>query len=171
MTEVFLGVACFLAMEPTAAGAHRLIMHGRGWVWHRSHHTGRHDRWEENDFFPLTFAAFTVAAMAWAAGTGHPELLAAGAGVAGYGLAYLTVHDVCVHGRLTGGRPIVHGRWLNWVATGHAWHHRTKAAPYGFLAPVQPRAARRAASVEQTARMTEQSRDYGVATTLARKDC
>jgi beta-carotene 3-hydroxylase len=135
VTEVFVGLVCFVVMEPSAAAAHRLVMHGWGWVWHRSHHTGRHNRWEENDRFPAAFASLTVLAMAWGAGTGRPQLVAAGAGVSGYGLAYLVVHDVCIHGRLTGGRPVVRGRWLRWVASCHAVHHRTGAAPYGFLLP------------------------------------
>lgn len=129
MKELLIGVACFLAMEPVAAGAHRLVMHGWGWAWHRSHHVGRHNRWEQNDLFPALFATFTVAVMGWGASTGQPYLLAAGAGISGYGLAYLAVHDLCVHGRLTGGRPVVHGPWLRWLASCHAVHHRTGAAP------------------------------------------
>lgn len=139
MTEIFVGLACCLAMEPLAAGAHRLVMHGGGWAWHRSHHRGRHDRWERNDRFPALFACLTVAVMGWGAGTGRPEVVAAGAGVSGYGLAYLAVHDVCVHGRLSRGRPLLRGRWLRWVAACHALHHRTGAAPYGFLLPVRAR--------------------------------
>jgi beta-carotene 3-hydroxylase len=140
MTEVLIVLVCFLAMEPVAAAAHRLVMHGWGWAWHRSHHRGRHDRWERNDRFPAVFACFTVAVMAWGAYSGRPGLVAAGAGVSAYGLAYLVVHDICVHGRLTGGRPLLPGRWLRWVASCHATHHRTGAAPYGFLLPLRPHA-------------------------------
>ena len=42
----------------------------------------------------------------------RPRVLAAGAGVSAYGLLYALVHDVCVHGRLSGGRPLLPGRWL-----------------------------------------------------------
>ena len=62
----------------------------------------------------------------------------AGAGVAAYGIAYAVVHDVCIHGRLTGGRPIVRGRWLRHVAAAHAVHHRWGETPYGFLVPIVP---------------------------------
>jgi beta-carotene 3-hydroxylase len=74
--------------------------------------------------------------MAVGASTGLSWLVAAGAGVSAYGLAYLVVHDVCVHGRLSHGKRLVIGRWLRWVASSHDVHHRTGAAPYGFLFPV-----------------------------------
>ena len=101
-------VVAALLMEPVAALTHRLVMHRpRGWAWHRSHHAPRPpERWTEaNDRFPLVFAAATVAVMA----AGGPAVRLAGAGVAAYGLSYAVVHDVCIHGRLTGGRPVVRG--------------------------------------------------------------
>ena len=139
MTEVVLAVTGFVIMEPVAAGAHRLVMHGKGWGWHRSHHVGRHDRIERNDCYPAIFACLTVVTMSSAAALGWRDLFAALTGVSCYGMAYLVVHDVCVHGRLSGGRPILKGRWLRWVASCHAVHHRTGGAPFGFLLPFAPR--------------------------------
>ena len=152
MTDAVAAVVAFAVMEPVATGAHRLLMHGPGWAWHRSHHRGRLDplgtrpapgrpaasALERNDLFPLCFAMATVMVMAgaWAATAGW--VLGAGAGVTAYGIVYTAVHDVCVHGRLRGGRPYVAGRWLRWVATAHAVHHRTGRAPYGFLVPMVP---------------------------------
>jgi beta-carotene 3-hydroxylase len=158
MTAPIVAVVAFVLMEPAAAGAHRLVMHGRGWSWHRSHHIGRHDRFERNDRFPALSACITVSAMSMGASTGVPWLVAAGAGVSGYGLAYLLVHDVCVHGRLTHGQPALTGRWLRWVAASHAVHHRTGAAPYGFLCPVMRARAlteREGRSLANTSRLGE----------------
>lgn len=124
--------------EPAAALSHRLVMHRRrGWRWHRSHHVPRYRRWEDNDRFPLVFAGLTIATMAYGRRHRHPHLVAAGAGVAVYGTMYALVHDVAIHGRLTAGRPVLPGRWLRWVAQRHAVHHRTGAAPYGFLLPIE----------------------------------
>jgi len=125
-----------LLMEPVAALSHRLVMHRRrGWRWHRAHHAaGPGMALDANDRFPLAFAAMTIAVMA----AGRPGVRLAGAGVAAYGVGYAVVHDVCIHGRLTGGRPLVRGRWLRHVAAAHAVHHRHGAAPYGFLAPIVP---------------------------------
>ena len=57
-----------------------------------------------SDRFPVVFAAVTMATMALGRATGRAGLVAAGVGAAGYGLLYLLVHDVGVHGRLNGGR-------------------------------------------------------------------
>ena len=110
----------------------------RGWRWHRSHHVRWHTRWEDNDRFPLLFAGLTIMTMAYASARGRHRLLGGGAGVAVYGALYVLVHDVAVHGRLTNGRPVLRGRWLRWVAVSHGVHHRTGAAPYGFLLPIEP---------------------------------
>jgi beta-carotene 3-hydroxylase len=138
MTAVVAALAAFLVMEPAAAGFHRAVMHGRGWGWHRSHHARSAGPLEANDLFPLLFATLTVSGMAAAVWSGHPLVLAGLVGVTGYGLAYAVVHDVCVHGRLTGRRPVLPGRWLRRIAACHAIHHRTGEAPYGFLVPIVP---------------------------------
>lgn len=155
MTDIFFALGAFAIMEPVAAGTHRLVMHGRGWAWHRSHHTGRHNRLETNDLYPGLFACFTIALIAGATAFHAGSLEAVAAGICAYGLAYFAVHDICVHGRLSGGRPVVKGRWLRWVAACHRLHHRTNAAPYGFLFPVPPRGERaRGATRRATSPMT-----------------
>jgi beta-carotene 3-hydroxylase len=138
MMAAAVAVAALVAMEPAAAGFHRAVMHGRGWVWHRSHHVRSPGPFETNDVFPLLFAALTVIGMTAAMWGGARLVLAGLAGVTGYGLAYGLVHDICVHGRLTGRRPVLPGRWLRWIAACHACHHRTGLAPYGFLVPIVP---------------------------------
>ena len=92
-----LAAVTLAASEPAAALAHRAVMHASGWRWHRSHHRPRRGGWEDNDRFPVVFAALTMATMALGRATGRERLVAAGAGVTGYGLLYLLVHDVGVH--------------------------------------------------------------------------
>lgn len=141
MSTVIITVVAAMAMEPIAALTHRALMHRPlGWRWHRSHHRGRRGRVERNDLFPVVFASVTIGAMA----AGGPFVRAAGVGIALYGLAYAVVHDVCVHGRLTGGRPVLPIPWLRKVAAAHAVHHRTGRAPYGFLVPIVPASERAA---------------------------
>ena len=104
MTPVLVGLAAAVTMEPIAALLHRLIMHGRGWGWHRDHHAPRRGRFEANDLFPVVFAAITITVMAVGASIDALRpLLWIGAGVSSYGAAYLLVHDVAIHGRI--GRP------------------------------------------------------------------
>lgn len=137
MTACLVTVGVIITMEPAAALAHRIVMHGRGWRWHRSHHRRRVGRFERNDLFPVVFATATIGVLAAGTALGAPTVLAAGAGVTGYGIAYLVVHDLCLHGRL-GGAPLVRGRYLGWLAAAHEVHHRFGAAPFGFLVPIVP---------------------------------
>jgi beta-carotene 3-hydroxylase len=133
-----IAVLSLVVSEPAAALAHRLVMHRSGWAWHRSHHERRGGTLERNDRFPALFAALTIAAIAAGRATNRPKLVAVGAGVTGYGALYLLVHDVGVHGRLSGGRAVLPGAWLERLGRAHDVHHRTGAAPYGFLVPIVP---------------------------------
>jgi beta-carotene 3-hydroxylase len=137
MTAILIGLAAAVVMEPIAALLHRLVMHGRGWGWHRDHHTPRRMRFETNDLFPLVFAAVTITVMALGASVmALRPLLWIGAGVTAYGAAYLLVHDVCIHGRI--GRPIERISYLRHVRRAHRVHHVFGREPYGFLFPVVP---------------------------------
>lgn len=133
----------FVLMEPATALAHRGIMHGRGMVWHRSHHGRRMTRFEANDLFPACFAGITMLAIG--VGFNVPALgvlVPVGAGVTLYGVAYTLVHDGVVHRRF---RMPAGGRYLRHVVESHALHHRYGAAPYGMLVPVVPAEIRRRA--------------------------
>jgi beta-carotene 3-hydroxylase len=138
-----VAAVAFLAMEPLAALVHRRVMHGRGWGWHRSHHTRPRPAVEGNDAYPLMIGAAVFAAML----AGHlveplRPLLWVGAGLTAYGAAYVVVHDLLVHQRF-GRLPLARSRYVRWVATAHARHHDDGGAPYGFLLPAVP-AGRRA---------------------------
>jgi beta-carotene 3-hydroxylase len=141
---VMVAVAAFVAMEPVTYAAHRWVMHGVGWVLHRSHHRVRRQRWEANDGFPVIFAAFTIAAMTAAMRVHSLHLLLpAGLGITAYGAAYGFVHDVYIHGRL-GRLPV--WRPLEYLRAAHQIHHRYGGEPYGMLCPVVPRQLRERAA-------------------------
>lgn len=133
-----LSVGAFLAMEPVAYAAHRWVMHGPGWGWHRSHHRRRRGTFERNDRYPVTFATTTVAAMAVGAAVARLRwLLPVGAGVSAYGAAYAYVHDVHIHGRVPA--IDVDSAVLDRLARAHEQHHRGGGEPYGMLVPVLAR--------------------------------
>jgi beta-carotene 3-hydroxylase len=148
---LLVAASALVAMEPAVTAVHRSVMHGRGWAWHRSHHRWQGRRIEANDLYPAVFAAATIATMAVGAAI---ESLAAlvwvGAGVTGYGLAYLVVHDLFIHERL-GRLPGAHSRYVRWVTAAHAEHHRTGHAPFGFLLPRRPAGRKNAANVASLA--------------------
>jgi len=133
--RLLVAASALVAMEPAVAAVHRWVMHGRGWAWHRSHHRWQGHRIEANDLYPVVFAAATIATMAvGAAIEGLAALVWVGAGVTGYGIAYLVVHDLFIHERL-GRLPGARSRYVRWVAAAHAVHHRSGRKPYGFLLP------------------------------------
>lgn len=147
----------FIAMEPVTYAAHRWVMHGAGWILHRSHHGAQAGRLEANDAFPVIFAALTIAVMALATEVRSLRLLlAVGVGVTVYGAAYAFVHDVYIHrrlGRLPAWRP------LERLKVAHSIHHRFGGEPYGMLCPLVPKALReRAATPPIASRRSEESR-------------
>ena len=157
---VVTGVVAFVLMEPATYAAHRWIMHGAGWVLHRSHHRRRspatwRERFEANDWFPLMFAGLTMVVIAVGAGVRSAHLLVAvGVGVTAYGAAYAFVHDVYIHGRF-----VKMAIWapLERLRNAHAIHHLYGGEPYGMLCPIVPRAlAERAASRGDKARRHSQ---------------
>ena len=139
MSALVLAASAFAAMEPVAAASHRLIMHGRGFAWHRAHHRSRTARVDANDLFPLVFASTTIAAFAIArAVPSLHALMWIAEGVTAYGAAYFVVHDICIHGRVSG-RPVGHRGYLGYVRRAHHLHHASGAKPFGFLLPLPSR--------------------------------
>jgi beta-carotene 3-hydroxylase len=128
-------VGTVLAMEVLAWAAHRYVMHGWGWGWHRSHHEPRRGRFETNDLYALVFAGisllfFTLLAEMW------PPFWWVGAGTLVYGLLYTLLHDGLVHRRL--GFDLTPRRgYLRRLVQAHRLHHavqgREGAVSFGFL--------------------------------------
>lgn len=142
MTWALIAAAAFVVMEPVTYLVHRFVMHGIGWVLHRSHHEETGRRLEANDAFPVMFAGTTILALV--AGITLPEvawLVPTGIGVTAYGAAYGFVHDVYIHGRL--GRLPFRPRPLEHLKAAHRIHHLFGEEPYGMLAPVVPERLRR----------------------------
>lgn len=145
MTEVLVAVAALVLMEPLTAFVHRLVMHGFGMGWHRSHHEPPRRALEANDLFPVVFAGATIVLLAvGVSASGAPWLLVPiGIGVTAYGAAYLVVHDVVIHRRLAF-LPVPDSLLRPWREA-HNVHHVFARAPYGFLAPIVPAELRRRA--------------------------
>lgn len=122
-------------MEGVAWAAHRYVMHGWGWGWHRSHHEKGDGLLERNDLYGLVFAGislllFVVLPPLWA------PLWWVGAGTLVYGLLYTLLHDGMVHRRLPFVKPPRRG-YLKRLVQAHRLHHATSgregAVSFGFL--------------------------------------
>jgi beta-carotene 3-hydroxylase len=141
MLEIFLNclivAVTVVGMEGFAWAAHRYVMHGWGWGWHRSHHESAAMRggFELNDLYAVVFAALAISLISLGK-AGHEPLQWIGAGMTIYGLLYFIAHD-----------GLVHKRWpLGWVPRNgylkrlyqahrlhHAVHGREHAVSFGFL--------------------------------------
>lgn len=130
-----LVIAAFLGMEVFAWYAHKYIMHGWGWRWHKSHHEPTEGMFEKNDLYVVVFSLvvvgmFAVGDLSW------KPLMAIASGITLYGVVYSLFHDGMVHRRW----PI---RWqpksgyLKRLVQAHRIHHavrtREGAVSFGFL--------------------------------------
>jgi beta-carotene 3-hydroxylase len=135
LLNAMIMVSTLIAMEGVAWAAHKYVMHGLGWGWHRSHHEP-HDGWfEVNDMYSLLFGAATVVAFVWLAPKWPPLWWIAG-GVTLYGVLYVLVHDGLVHQRW----PFRHhprNPYLKRLVQAHRLHHavagRDHCVSFGFL--------------------------------------
>jgi len=136
--------AALVLMEAVSYLMHRFVMHGPGWRVHADHHTSKPAGFQRNDLYPASFSLLAVALFAIGALLpGTPLAVAAGVGMTCYGLAYLYVHELCIHERLPGRRRA--GRYVQWLRRMHRIHHLYGGEPYGMLLPVVPRELRRGA--------------------------
>jgi beta-carotene 3-hydroxylase len=139
MLTLALDIAVFLAafafMEGFAWFTHKYVMHGFGWVWHKSHHEPRTGVFELNDLFAVVFATPAIVCI-YLGVHGLPLLLPVGLGVTAYGMVYFMFHDGLVHKRY----PVpMNGRSKFWkrLIQAHRIHHavgtRHGCVSFGFL--------------------------------------
>jgi beta-carotene 3-hydroxylase len=115
-------LATVIGMELWAWYAHKYIMHGWGWAWHRDHHEPHDNTLEKNDLFAVVFGSF--AAFLFIVGSLWSDLLWwIAVGITLYGAIYTLVHD-----------GLVHQRYFRWVpkrgyakrlVQAHKLHHAT----------------------------------------------
>ncbi len=132
-------IASVVGMELFAWYAHKYIMHGWGWGWHRDHHEPHDKVFEKNDLFAVVFGTivffmfligfYISAALWWTA-----------FGITLYGIIYTVVHD-----------GLVHQRYFKWVpkrgyakrlVQAHKLHHATVGkeggVSFGFVFAADP---------------------------------
>jgi beta-carotene 3-hydroxylase len=90
--------AALIGMEGVAWVAHRYLMHGALWCWHRGHHEPRRSGLELNDLFAVLFATPAIVCI-YLGVQGDSSLLAVGLGITAYGGIYFMFHDGLVHRR------------------------------------------------------------------------
>lgn len=137
---ILIVFATFLAMEFVAWGAHKYIMHGWGWGWHRDHHEPHDKPLEKNDLYGIVGAVMSISMFtvgsplvmglsAWEPGTWI------GLGILFYGIVYTLVHDGLVHQRYF--RWVPKSGYAKRLVQAHKLHHATigkeGGVSFGFI--------------------------------------
>ncbi|WP_082428214.1 sterol desaturase family protein [Pseudomonas sp. NBRC 111119] len=122
-------------MEAVAWLAHKYIMHGFGWGWHRSHHEPRTGLFEKNDLYAVVFAVLAIILIALGTAGWYP-LQWVGAGMTAYGLLYFVAHDGLVHRRWPF-KVVPRRGYLKRLYQAHLLHHavpgKEGCVSFGFL--------------------------------------
>lgn len=116
---IVLGSAA--AMELVAWSAHRYIMHGPAWAWHRDHHEPHDHTLEKNDLFAIvgTGVAIALFCLGWL----WEPLWWVAVGVTIYGVIYTLIHDGLVHQRFW--RWVPKRGYAKRLVQAHRLHHAT----------------------------------------------
>jgi beta-carotene 3-hydroxylase len=121
-------VLTVIAMEFVAWGAHKYIMHGWGWGWHRDHHEPHDNALEKNDLYGIVGAVMSISMFA----IGSPMIMGAsawepgtwiGLGVLFYGIIYTAIHDGIVHQRYF--KFVPRSGYAKRLVQAHKLHHAT----------------------------------------------
>jgi beta-carotene 3-hydroxylase len=123
-------IATFFFMEFMAWFAHKYVMHGLLWYFHKDHHQKEPGFFEKNDFFFLIFAVpswlFTMFGMM----NGNDWRLPIGLGILLYGICYFLVHDVLIHQRFKWFQGAKHP-YFKAIRKAHNVHHKYKGKADG----------------------------------------
>ncbi len=100
LINILIVIASFCGMEGVAWLAHKYIMHGILWVFHKDHHKKETDGFlEHNDFFFILFAIPGIAGLYFGMREHFSYPFYIGLGITIYGFAYFLIHDIFIHQR------------------------------------------------------------------------
>ncbi len=130
---VFLSI---IFMEIVAIFTHKYIMHGIGWVFHESHHRKRQNLFELNDIYFIFFSLPSIFSIIWGLLHSNFLVLSIGIGIMFYGMIYIFLHDLVVHGRFGFNKKFSNSYFAK-IKKAHMKHHTTKskdgATNFGFI--------------------------------------
>jgi len=131
----FIVLLTVVAMEIFSVVAHKHIMHGFGWGWHKSHHEPRTGWFEKNDLYAVVFAGVAIV-LIYVGTEGRHPLEWIGAGMTAYGFLYFVAHDGLVHRRWPF-KYVPKSGYLKRLYQAHLMHHAVEskegAVSFGFL--------------------------------------
>ncbi len=122
LDRILIVVATVILMEFVAWAAHKYIMHGWGWNWHRDHHEPHDNMLEKNDLFGIVGAVAAIGLFTY----GYyysPVLWWVAMGITAYGVIYTFIHDGLVHQRFF--RWVPKRGYAKRLVQAHKLHHAT----------------------------------------------
>lgn len=139
MSTVIFAIVVIIAtvalMELFAWWAHKYVMHGWGWAWHKSHHEPHDDRFERNDLYAVVFACVAIV-LFWIGTTYWAPIWWVATGITIYGLLYFVAHDGLVHQRWPF-RYVPRSGYLKRLYQAHRLHHAVEGkegcVSFGFI--------------------------------------
>jgi beta-carotene 3-hydroxylase len=138
LLNTLIVVATVVFMEIFSIVAHKYIMHGFGWGWHRSHHEPHvpPSGWfEKNDLYAVVFAGVAIV-LIYFGSEGMWPLQWIGAGMTAYGFLYFVAHDGLVHRRWPF-HVVPRSGYAKRLYQAHRMHHAIEgkdgAVSFGFL--------------------------------------
>lgn len=139
--KILIVLATVAAMEAVAWAAHKYIMHGPGWGWHRDHHELHTNVLEKNDLFGIVGAVAAIALFTY----GYYYSLGlwwVAMGITVYGIIYTLIHDGLVHQRFF--RWVPKRGYAKRLVQAHKLHHATASkeggVSFGFVLARDPAA-------------------------------
>ena len=136
---VLIPILLLIPFELATKWIHQYIMHGPGWVWHRSHHEHHDKTFEKNDLYALCFAALSIGLFYLAREVYQSWWIASFAtGLTLYGAFYFFVHDYLIHRRIPNRLVArLENPYIKRLVRAHAIHHKTttknNCESFGFL--------------------------------------
>ncbi|GAL87273.1 beta-carotene hydroxylase [Sporocytophaga myxococcoides] len=120
--NILIVIIAFASMEAVAWMAHKYIMHGFLWIFHKDHHRPGGYAIEHNDFFFLLFATPAIICFL----IGFKELSIyfwIATGITLYGLTYFIIHDIFIHQRIKWLKKS-NFTYLRAIRKAHKVHHK-----------------------------------------------
>lgn len=129
---IFVTLAAAGTMEFVAWFAHKYVMHGFLWRWHKDHHNPHEVEgfFEKNDLFFIVFAIPSMSCFIIGSLTTHFWVLFIGVGIAIYGAIYFLIHDVYIHQRFKWFRQL-DSKYSRAILRAHGAHHASKVKEDG----------------------------------------
>ena len=124
LINALIVLSAFIGMEGVAWFAHKFVMHGLLWIWHKDHHKKETEGFlEHNDFFFLIFALPGIAGLFFGMQNNFNAFFWIGLGITLYGFCYFVVHDIFIHQRFKLLRN-ADSNYFKAIRRAHKIHHK-----------------------------------------------